>query len=424
MINPKAMKLLSILFVISCVFPYTQIIPNESYSQPYALLIGSLIFVLNGPKVFAVLPRSDAMALLGLAFVGIAALLISCWPAPNPQELKYLLIYVSPLVLTVASLAVLRTHYEACVKTLVCSVIVWLVVGCIQTLYDPTFLTFLVGTWQDAATVVVDSGRGVLGLAPEPTHYGFHLLVMGAVLVMLRRNVALAWLCVLGALLLARSSSALLALGLAGILAVLQQPVRFRWVILSGLLAIPIGLVVINQIDSAETRVLRLLIAFFSEPSTFLLVDYSVNARLGGLIASFRYCFETFLMPNGLSSDHWLEISEELVRRFVWLLDVSTSGPPSGFGIILYQVGFFGIPFLVRPVSRILGFEAAGVSRVIVISCFFVFMSQYMISAPGYSLLYAALIHRAVLRRDGAMYMAARERGLAHGGMPSHMPAA
>ena len=46
---------------------------------------------------------------------------------------------------------------------------------------DPQFMTFLIGSWSESAQIVVDSGRGVLSLAPEPTTFGFHIIILAAI---------------------------------------------------------------------------------------------------------------------------------------------------------------------------------------------------------------------------------------------------
>ena len=393
------MKYLSIAFLISCLFPYTQFLPLETYTQPYAFILGLILFLVRAKEVFPSLPRSDTLALTGLAFVGTLGFIINCFPSPNEQEAKYLLMYLSPLILTIALLSVLHRYPETVLKVVSVSALVWLLVGAIQTIYDPNFASSFVGVWQEAAEVVVESGRGVLSLAPEPTHHGFQLLLLGATLAVLQGKPWLIWSCVLGALFLARSSSAILALVCGAVLLVIQRPFQLARPILLLLLAAPIALAFSEGIVAENSRVLSLIYSFLEEPAALLAIDYSVNLRIGGLIASVQYSIQSFLLPHGLSHEGWLENSKEILKQFSWLMDISSAGPPSGFIIIVYQLGFFAVLLLWQPISRMLRAPIPELSKLLVLAALFVFLGQYLISAPGYSMLYACLIHRFLLSR-------------------------
>jgi hypothetical protein len=393
------MKGLTAAFLIACMFPYTQFLPIETYTQPYALVFGALLCALNGRRMLETMPRSDALGLLGFGFFGVLAFCVDCLPVPNEQELKYLLIYIAPLILTPAALGAFRDYPGMSRRIVTGSAIAWLTVGLIQTFYDASFAASYVGVWQDAADVVVASGRGVLGLAPEPTHYGFHLIIMAAILTVLGGNRALAWTCVLASVLIARSTSSALALLIGAGLFTLQMPMRFKLPILFSVCLSPFVLyALLERFDPESSRLLYLAGAFLSEPAAILQIDWSVNVRLGGLIATVRDSFEHFLLPHGLSHDYWMEHSLTIVDRFPWLFALSDAGPPSGFGIVVYQLGMVGLVLLVRPVSRFLGAPIGNFDKLIVLAATWVFVGQYFISTPGYSLLYAGILSLVLQR--------------------------
>ncbi len=395
------MRLLAAAFLVACLFPYTQFLPIESYTQPYALALAIPLFILQGRAVLESIPCGDAVALLGLAFLGTVAFLMDCTPVPDAQEFKYLLIYVSPLVQTVAAFVVITRYRRMTLAILTVAIFVWLAVGLVQTFIDPTFATSMVGEWQDAAEVSVESGRGVLGLAPEPTHFGFHMIVLAAVVTVLQGSRPLAWACVIGALLLARSTSAALTLVLGSCLFVLRMPLKYRLPILAGLLASPfVVFLLLERIDPESSRLLYLASSFLDEPGAILGIDWSVNVRLGGLIATMRDSFGNFLLPHGLSHADWLDHSRDIVSRFTWLFDLSDVGPPSGFGIVIYQLGIFGVLVLYRPIVRLLTTPVVRFEQIFVLAAVWVFVGQYFISTPGYSLLYACAIYAAMHARD------------------------
>jgi hypothetical protein len=398
-------KALSIAFLVACLFPYTQFLPIETYTQPYALIFGILMFAVHGRRMLEQMPRADALVLLGLAFAGAIAFCIDCLPAPNEQELKYLLIYVSPLVLGVAGFAAFHDEPVMARRVVSIAVVVWLVVGVVQTAYDPNFMASYVGVWQESVDVVITSGRGVLGLAPEPTHYGFHLIVMAGILTLLGGSRILIWGCILGAVLLARSSSAALALLLGAGLFTLQMPIRYKVPILTTVALLPFLVFwLLERFDPESSRLLFLAGALLREPTTFLQIDYSVNVRLGGLIASVMDSLERFLLPHGLSHDYWMDHSRNIIDQYPWLLGLSDAGPPSGFGIVIYQLGFIGLTLLVKPVSRLWSANVPSFDKLVVLAAMCVFIGQYYISTPGFSLMYGAAIGlamRTVAQRAG-----------------------
>src|SRR5262249_27394612 len=125
-----------------------------------------------------------------------------------------------------AVLACLRAQPRLSRRIIEFSVLAWCFVAAVQTFVNPAFMTSLIGSWSEVAEGVVETGRGVLGLAPEPTHHAFHMIIVGASLMILRRSNGLASLCVADAMLLARSASALLSLVLGAGVLFLRKPSR------------------------------------------------------------------------------------------------------------------------------------------------------------------------------------------------------
>jgi hypothetical protein len=395
------MWLLSVAFLVAALFPYTQFLPIDTYTQPYAIAFGLLIFLLRGRQVLESVPRSDALGLLALAFFGTTAFIIDCLPVPNQQEIKYLLIYLSPLVLTVAGVSCLTLYPQTCRRVVSICAVIWLGVGFVQTMVSPTFMTSLVGTWQDASEVVVRSGRGVLGLAPEPTHFGFHLIILGALVVLTGGSRVLAWCCIIGVLLLARSTSAALALALGACVFALRMPMKYKLPILLGAVTTPFVIyALLERIDPEKSRLLYLAGAFLSEPSTILQIDWSVNVRMGGMIATVRDSFGEFLLPHGLSHENWIDHSREIVQRLVWLFEFSDAGPPTGFGVVIYQLGLIGLLLLIRPISRMMTTHIHNNDQIIILAVVWVFLGQFYISTPGYSLVYAGVICLVIRQRQ------------------------
>ena len=125
----KALYALALLF---CLFPYTQIIPLESYNQPYAVLFSTLASIAAIPLVRRVFPRNDLLVLVGLAMAGVVGFVLTCLPQPNSQELKYLLIYLSPLVFAIATFAVTYESPRLADRLVTFAAVAWIGTGAIQ----------------------------------------------------------------------------------------------------------------------------------------------------------------------------------------------------------------------------------------------------------------------------------------------------
>jgi hypothetical protein len=75
---------------------------------------------------------------------------------------------------------------------------------------------------------------------------------------------------------------------------------------------------------------------FAEDPFTILLSDYSVNMRLGGIIATIYAIFNNYFLPTGLSGNLWIIDINYYLNKFKWLYEISEEGWPSGFFIYIH----------------------------------------------------------------------------------------
>jgi hypothetical protein len=382
--------------LIFCLFPYTQIINLESYTQPYALIFSAISIFVSYTPLVRHFPKRDAAILFVLAAMGFAAFLISCLPNPSGQELKYLLIYVSPLIFALSSFAMVRDYPVLADRVIVSSAVIWIAVGLIQVFVAPSFATQLVGTFGEAAGDVVDSGRGVLGLAPEPTHFGFHMVVMAAALALVGGRNVLSIACLLTAVVIARSSSAILALGIGSIIYLLffTKYARFLLLLVFPLYAL-VEIFLNSGILPADVRAVWLLKTFFEDPWYLITADASANARLGGIYVGAKEILGNAFMPFGMSHAVWTRSLGSILAHNSWLSFLSGSGIPSGILIIIYQCGIFGLLVTVAMVRRLLSAAHSHYETLLLASVVIVFFSQYLISTPGFGLIYGIVLVRA-----------------------------
>lgn len=384
-------------------FPYTQIINIGSYNQPYALAFSSLAVLGSITLLTRYFPRTDFLILLLFALLGVTTFLFTALSGTSAQDLKYLLIYMAPLVFCMASFSISYRYPFLTDRMLVGAAVIWMLVGVIQTLFDPTFLASLIGEFEEVADAVVESGRGVIGLAPEPTHYGFHLIVLGAAMSIIRPRFLMPLVCVAAALLIARSSSALMAITLGSVLYLLVYTRRARLLLLGLIPAyFLVQLVVMSDLLPGSIRIVSLLRIFFQDPLAVITEDPSTNARLGGAYIGFYEILKDLGIPHGMSSENWLGQANRILSEHQWLYDISGIGIPSGLLIVGYQTGWFGLILLgamIRQMFLVIGrsFEAW-----MLCILFFVFMAQFYISTPGFGLIYGLMLARSVRSREAA----------------------
>lgn len=386
-----------VLGIFFCCFPYTQIIEFESYTQPYAILFCGIAAAIHPDRLAQEFPRAHLGSLAGLAISGIGFWLVAAQAyGVGPQELKSLLMYLGPLAFAATGFLGYRDHPELLAKLLAGAAAIWILVGLVQTIIDVNFATFLIGSFQETASASEDSGRGALGLAPEPTHYGFHLLILAAGLAVLGKYRWLSLLCVVAAFLLARSSSALLAVLVGTLLYIICHR---RILLIPMIFAVPFLIGLKYLADSGgipdSSRILALLSEFLRDPYEFFYSDYSVNARIGGMLAGIDTVFADYFVPHGMANQDWLTEIPSLMSRYPWLLGISESGIPSGFVIMVYQLGALALLLLYLPVKSFLARSDSWIHNWLLCVMLIVFMGQYLLSTPGFGLIYGFILAKA-----------------------------
>lgn len=383
------------LALLFCLFPYTQILDLDSYTQPYAFLLSIVASGAAFTTLRAHFPARDAIALVALAFAGLMGFLISCGMNPTFSEIRYLLIYVSPVVFTFASFGIAVEHPKAADRIIVFAALTWMAVGVIQTVVDPSFASQFVGRFSAAAEVVVESGRGTLGLAPEPTHFGFHMIILAAALVLTGGRNWLSLACLVTALIIARSSSAALALGLGALIYLIIFGGRARWFLL---LTIPLyfmlGLIVESHMLPQNLRIVQLMTDFYQDPLYPILSDASANQRVGGIYVGAKQILMQGFLPAGMAEDTWLDLIGPIMAANPWLIMLSEGGVPSGILIVGFQLGLFGLIPLIYILRRMLTDLRSHYETFLLCTMVFVFFSQYMISTPGFGVIYGMVIAR------------------------------
>lgn len=393
--TPSLKQLVAGLVAVFSLFPFTTIVDFGTYTQPYALLMGMILL----PFMFNTqIDLTSGIAFYWLLFYGTILYFWAIIDESPIGPLKYLVAHITPLFISFPAFYLARFHLVFFRKLVLFSSLLWVTTAIIQITIDPSFMTFLVGSWSSAGEVVVASGRGVLSLAPEPTTFGFHLIILGALSYLLSGNGRVSALIILGSLLLAISSSSLLVLIMAfsiGIACNISLRLLAK-VFLFGLVAVSFFLVLpsINLENYFNLRIFDLLKLAYEKPE-LLLADSSVNTRLGGLFVSILEPIIRIFIPFGLSLSDWLVEREFLLAKYSFLLGLSGSGMPSGYFIMLYQGGFLFVPFLLYMGHKILAIRSfAPKDRWLVLAAIIVPFFQFSLASPTFWLFWGVFLER------------------------------
>lgn len=388
-------NILIYIFLFFTFFSFTQIIPLNTYNQPWVFIIAIIVYIVNFKKIIKNFKTYDFNILLYLIFLGFFLFLYSIPAGITFQSIKWLLNYCTPFILIPIYYYILINKNIILINSIKISYFLWIFVGVIQTFFINNFLTSLVGERQNMAVEhVVESGRGVLGFAPEPTHHGFQLLLFSTFFIFTKQKNILIISSILASLVIAKSSSVIFCILLALFL-FLTKRFKIKYIFYFLTIFIFLYFPITNYINNSDpsSRVFILMKLFAEDPFTILLSDYSVNMRLGGIIASIYAIFDNHFLPIGLSGNLWMIDINYYLNKYQWLYEISEEGWPSGFLILFYQAGLLIIPFYIYLYSLINKLNNYSTFKIIIIySSFFIFIGQFFILNPLFSLLISFFI--------------------------------
>jgi hypothetical protein len=317
-------------FFIFVFYPYLTIYDFGSDMQPWALLVGVFYLI----KYQFSLNRIDII-LATLMIYSVSLLLIS---NIDFQSVRSIFNYVNLFVCAFTTYKILNSKqiiFESFVKI---SIIVWLLVGILQIIFNKTLFSFLLPSMRTT------EDRGVTSLATEPTFFGIILIFYIIIMTHLNfknRNIYIIS-CVMGIIFLAQSSMVI----------VFIMIILFYYFIthlsikslLMGLGALYSAYIIVQQIMQ-ESRIFNLTKLVFDNPMSLLLLDASVNDRFFHIYFSFKGSFDNYFIPNGYSK--WSQYAMMEIDRYSIFVEkewFSINGRiMSGYGALFFELGIFAI---------------------------------------------------------------------------------
>lgn len=347
--NPLSKKLTSIfflLFLFFCFFPYLRILPLPLDSQPNALILAVCIFVIS-------FHNKVAKEIKYLLFVLFSAIICMVCSWEGVLGLRILTNYVSLFFITYATYVALR-YLNGLPYSFFCNVVYWwFLVGFIQLTIYPSFLDFLL--LRSDNELMLARGRGVTSLAVEPTFYGMICLLLMIInhlnFYEQKRYKWILFLLLVQFIVFSRSTTCFFVLGISCTLYILYWVLKgrncFWW-----LIGICIGSFVVYKgalyvTSHTDIRFARALHHLLQEPSSFLLMDYSVNNRFMHAFFPLKGFIDNIGFPHGLGNfnDYLMKMSEDAYWGRLLPYDVSgEKKTATSIGGPLFELGIFALP--------------------------------------------------------------------------------
>lgn len=384
-------KILYFLALVFSYFPYIQIFPLETYTQPYYVFFIFFAFFLLIKFFIKCFPVIHAISLVAFAIFGFLSFLFAVNESMGVEEIKGLLQYILPLPLAGVSYFLVLKYGEHFRKLTSTAIFIWLSIAAVQFFINPLFATNLTGEWGvSSAIAVIESGRGVLSLAPEPTHFALHVFAL-LTLAMVLGESSIRLVIGLVLLIVFSISTTLLFTLIASALISLIRIDTFERRNLIKIAAIG-GLALLGLSFLIAPRFYEVWSVIISNPMAIIALDGSANARASGLVLGSQAIFDNVFFPHGMSNAEWLVAREELIERSENFNQLSSSGVASGYLRPVYEIGFFAIPFLVLVISTLFHFPRDFVQRFFILGFLGIYFMQFLISSPLFGLVYGAVL--------------------------------
>lgn len=325
--------IVAFLFYFFVFFPYFEILPLGSDTQPNAMLVGLFVLALASRNL--ILP-SQCWALGLVALMALAVFLLDY---DSFAAARSLFGYISLFVISAAAFVCSSRGQSLKNWQLHIFLLAWLLLGVAQFTIDPEL-----GTGFSSAARTTEE-RGVVSFAVEPGYYGSMMFFFLLVLMAEKREFSLAGLlCVLQIVFLAQSTVALMALVVPGVVYLLLKvhtAVRklYFWIVIALIMLLSPYLAGYFE----DSRIKTLFELLMENPALLFLADASGNARAASIFLSINGAFDNYLIPHGFNA--YTAYAESVAwefRNLFWHLTMSDR-IMSGYGAALFELGIFGL---------------------------------------------------------------------------------
>ena len=286
--NSKHIVWAKYIFLFFLFFPYITLFESPWSLQPYAFFVSIvLLFFFKHYKI-----NYNILILLIVAFFSILISVLSLSNFIN--SLRSIANYISLPIIIWALYKIKPTsnNVQPFVKT---TAYIYIIVGLIQLFIYPGFLTFLVPHQGNTENLLL-SGRGVSSLTPEPSYFGF-LMLLYFFIALLYKDKFLIFLSSASILLLAQSFSAIICL-IITILLILSLK-NIKYFLITIILFVALFLLILNiTVDNTRSFIIMQNI-ITNGFSTTIENDASATGRLYHITYPIVTSFSNFFIPFG-----------------------------------------------------------------------------------------------------------------------------
>lgn len=361
--------------------------------QPCALLVSILVILIERKIVL----KKEIKYLWCLTFV---ATIMMLWAAIDNQTTLFLIFrkymnYISLCVITTAGYMVLLSQGEVKENWIKKIILLWLVVGILESLFPSLSQVIMRGSRTTR-------GRGVVGLAMEPSFYGYmaFFFMLLATQFKEKKHIYMG-ISIIQVLFFAKSAVSaiyvLIYFGCCCIEIILSwwkyEREKIKKLMMGlgvGIILLYIGIRVFIK-NYANTRMVSLFVKLFkniasiNNMESLYKIDYSVAERFDSIVSSFKIFITNFGLPLGFD---YTQIGLSGTKRIM-----------SGFGSVMCEMGWIGVILIVLLILVLV----EGYGKKIAISILFAMFSAVQLSSPTFALLIAIAMFY-VTKRDDLKY--------------------
>jgi len=378
-------RILLNIFIFFTFFPYIQVIyiPGTGDTQPFSILFAFFVCFtyLLKTKSFSV-PKIYIIPLI-VFFFSLIVFLFSTFS--TEAAIRSLVGYLSLFLIGVATHIYLKENNGISDKYIKTVILIWFIVGAIQTFVYPNFLAFLL---PRASTTF---SRGVVGLATEPSYYGTVGVFLFFYSLFKLKSLKYTLLTLFQIIIFAQSALAILLLLVFLLVYLIVQ----RKFIILGIMILLIftSSTFFLSINSTSRAVILAQRAFVQDPTMIFKADASLNERLGAIYFSVKGFFLHYGAP-ALFESYYQYMTAEGPKQDFFIAN-SAERIMSGYGAVLFELGVVGllIPFIFH-VAILKFFRGYRRWQIIVSTCFILLMfTPVPIALPYVSFFFSFLIH-------------------------------
>ena len=341
------------IFFFVCCFPWVSFSTNSMDSQPWALLIGSLILLSDKrTKIPKYIFTAFVITFFGLI---ISIYRTSSMPESYPVDLAPWILrsianYSSFYVVLILSWNALSRGYERLklIQIVKISTLIYYLFSIIEY-YFPSIIEFI-------GNARPSGGRGLTSLTPEPTFFAVFIIFASLIIFAARgfsfkEDKYMHFLNIFGVIFIAQSASGILILSIIFLGNIIRRLLGLKinkkdiFILISLCIIFFIVIPLFLKDIIAGSRAYGLFLRLIANPTNIYLVDESVRTRVGNIIVSIYIAFSKYLIPQGILGLKY--IASEYTNIFDGaFIESNESKIMSWTGDWIFTLGIFGISSL------------------------------------------------------------------------------